>query len=137
MLAKKNPTLERAYEQLIIASKDERARMIYEAREKHLMDERSREYAAGEGRRIAIEKAAKEALKRGLEQGMEKGLEQGMEKGMEKGIEQARKEFAAKNRVAILRLYAKGLSAADSAEALELPESEVEQILTDEKIGFR
>src|SRR5450756_1160340 len=61
-LAKKNPTLEYAYEILKIASMDKEKRMLYEAREKQILDEKSIAYEFEEGKRIAIEKGREEGI---------------------------------------------------------------------------
>jgi predicted transposase/invertase (TIGR01784 family) len=60
-------------------SADERTRMLYEARQLYVMDEKARNDAA---------------LKKGLKEGLAKGLEEGLEKGLEKGAQNKAMEIA-------------------------------------------
>ena len=65
MLAEKNKNIKKAYTVLEILSKDEKARMAYEAREAEVRDQLTR-------------------LKTAEEKGRKEGIETGMEKGIEK-----------------------------------------------------
>ena len=62
MLAKKNKDIKKAYDLLQIISKDEKSRMLYEARQAEISDQLTR-------------------LKSAEAKGMEKGIEKGIEKG--------------------------------------------------------
>ena len=64
MLAKKNKSIEKAYERLEVISQDQQKRMEYEAREKAIRDHNQ---------------MMKEAADRGLKQGIEQGIKQGIE----------------------------------------------------------
>ena len=66
MLATKNEEIKKALSILEIVSQDEKARMIYEAREAEIRDQITR-----------IESAREEGLKEGMEKGIEKGIEEG------------------------------------------------------------
>ncbi|MDD3880197.1 MAG: DUF4351 domain-containing protein, partial [Syntrophomonas sp.] len=66
MLATKNEEIKKALSILEIVSQDEKARMLYEAREAEIRDQITR-----------IESAREEGLKEGMEKGMEKGMEEG------------------------------------------------------------
>jgi predicted transposase/invertase (TIGR01784 family) len=76
MIAKKNKTIEDAFEQLKVISKDEKNRLAYEARQMWIMDQRTRE---------------KQVIRKSREQGREQGREEGrMEGSREKNYENAR-----------------------------------------------
>ena len=66
MLAEKNTDIGNAYNLLKIISKDEKARMAYEAREAELMDQRTRV-------RSALAKGEKIGIKKGKAEGKEEG----------------------------------------------------------------
>ena len=66
MLAEKNKDIKKAYDLLKIISKDEKAKMLYEARQAEISDQLTR-------------------LKSAEEKGIEKGIERGIERGIEKG----------------------------------------------------
>lgn len=80
MLATKNEEIKKALSILEIVSQDEKARMLYEAREAEIRDQITR-----------IESARKEGIKEGMEKGIEKGMKKGMEelavKLINKGID--------------------------------------------------
>ncbi len=98
MLAKKNNDIKKAYDILQIISKDEKARMAYEAREAEVRDQLIR-----------------------IKSAREKGIEEGIEKGIEKGeTEKAIK--VAKN------LLKMGISIKQVAEATEIAVEKVEEI---------
>ena len=71
-----------AYDLLKIISKDEKARMAYEAREAELMDQRTRvKSALAKGEEIGIKKGEEIGVKKGEEIGVKKGEEIGVKKG--------------------------------------------------------
>ena len=71
MIVTKNEVIEKAYVELKRLSQDDEIRMIYEAREKAIMDEFSRNKSAEE-----------RGLRKGLQQGMEKGRQEGLQEGI-------------------------------------------------------
>lgn len=128
-LAKKNPTLEYAYEILRVASMDKEKRMLYEAREKQILDEKSIAYEFGEGKRIAIEKAVAAARIAAIKEGLEEGREKGREEGREEGINVAKMAF-------ILRMHNIGRPVEEIAIVVECSISEVEQVIAGRQAGF-
>ena len=70
MLAEKNTDIGNAYNLLKIISKDEKARMAYEAREAELMDQRTRVWSA-------LEKGEKIGIKKGKAEGKAEGKKEG------------------------------------------------------------
>lgn len=66
MLATKNKEIKKAYNELQVISKDEKARMAYEARDMEIHDQKTR---------------IKSAREKGIKEGMEKGMEKGVKKG--------------------------------------------------------
>jgi len=71
MLSEKNTDIKKAFDLLQIISKDEKARMLYEARQAEISDQLTR---------------LKSAEERGIQTGMERGMERG---ASEKAIEAA------------------------------------------------
>jgi len=71
MLSEKNTDIKKAFDLLQIISKDEKARMLYEARQAEISDQLTR---------------LKSAEERGIQAGMERGMERG---ASEKAIEAA------------------------------------------------
>jgi flagellar biosynthesis/type III secretory pathway protein FliH len=105
MLATKSPEMRETVMVLKELSTDERARLIFEAREKARRDEAARIYGAtkkgmAEGMEKGIEKGMEKGMKKGMDKGMEKGMEKGMKKGMEKGRTEGKAEVA-KNLLAL------------------------------------
>ena len=68
----------------------------------------------------------KEARDEGLEEGIEKGIEKGIVKGIEKGIE---KGEALANQRLIQKWLAKGKTAQEIAELLEVPLKEARRLI--------
>ncbi|KJS89331.1 Rpn family recombination-promoting nuclease/putative transposase, partial [Desulfosporosinus sp. BICA1-9] len=67
MLAEKNKDIKKAYDLLQIISKDEKARMLYDAREAELRDQLTRiETAVNRGKAEGKLEAARNAVKKGL-----------------------------------------------------------------------
>ena len=85
MLAEKNKAIKKAYTVLEILSKDEKARMAYEAREAEVRDQLTR-------------------LKTAEEKGMEKGIEKGIEKIIMLQLEQRIKEIPSEFKQKISKL---------------------------------
>lgn len=79
-LAKENPYLEEAYEDLLKMSQDEDKRREYEARERAIRDYQYFQQAA--------ERALKEGHEKGREQGFQQGIQQGIQQGVQQGIQQ-------------------------------------------------
>ena len=94
MLAEKNTDIGNAYNLLKIISKDEKARMAYEAREAELMDQRTRVRSAlAKGEEIGIKKGKAQIIHALLRGGMgvdETASMAGMEK---KEVEQIQKRI--------------------------------------------
>ena len=70
-------------------NQDDLERMRYQARQKALMDERSRLHSA---HLDGLEEGLKKGLEQGREEGREQGREEGREQGREEGREQSREE---------------------------------------------
>ena len=128
-LAKKNPTLEYAYEILKIASMDKEKKMLYEAREKQILDEKSIAYEFGEGHRIALEKAVAAARIVAIKEGREEGREEGIAQGRAEGVNMVKKAY-------ILRMHKIGRSEEEIAIVAECSILEVEQIISGSQAGF-
>lgn len=80
MLAKKNKEIKKAFNLLEIISNDEKARMLYEAREAEIKDQATR-------LQEAEEKGIKEGIARGVEEGKEKGMIEVAIKLLGEGVE--------------------------------------------------
>ena len=102
MLAEKNTDIGKAYNLLKIISKDEKARMAYEAREAELMDQRTR---------------VRSALAKGEEIGIKKGEEIGIKKGKAEGKAEI-----------IHALLRGGMGVDETASMAGMEKKEVEQI---------
>jgi predicted transposase/invertase (TIGR01784 family) len=76
MLARKNENIKTAYEILDNASRDEKKRLAYEARQMAIMDEESR-----------IDEAREEGLKEGLKEGIERGKMETVKAMLNEGID--------------------------------------------------
>jgi len=100
LMARKNRTLAYAFHELKVAGMDEQTRRVYEAREKQLLDERSR-----------------------ISEALDQGREKGREEGREEGRRQERIEL-------IRRLSAGGASIEQIISLLSLSWEEVEKALT-------
>lgn len=70
MLAKKNKDIKKAYDLLQIISKDEKARMLYEAEQAEISDQLTR-----------IKSAEEKGIKKGIAQGITQGITQGINQG--------------------------------------------------------
>jgi len=114
-MADNNSTLAYAYNELDRASMDEMTRLRYEAREKALMDERSR---VSEGYDEGFQLGVQQGKQQGLEQGLERGLEQGLEQGVLLGMQRAKNEIAK-------QLVSNGVTLHDEAALLGLSEEEL------------
>jgi predicted transposase/invertase (TIGR01784 family) len=110
MLATKTPAMGKAVARLKQLSADERARLLYEARELALMDERTRI----KGARI---------------EGREEGREEGLEEGRKEGREEGRKEGEREKALEMARnLLACGVDVDIIAESSGLPLDEIKAI---------
>ena len=78
MLAKKNEDIKKAYDILKIVSQDEKARMVYEAREAEIKDQLTR-----------IKSARKKGIEDGIKKGIEKGVKDVAKNLLEKGMKAA------------------------------------------------
>ncbi|WP_425449786.1 Rpn family recombination-promoting nuclease/putative transposase [Dethiothermospora halolimnae] len=98
-------------------SADEKARQLYLAREKALLDQKS----AMVYQKIKL----KEAEEKGMQRGLEKGIEKGLEKGIEKGIEKGKKE----EKILVARqALQKGIDIDTVVDITELDREEVEKL---------
>jgi predicted transposase/invertase (TIGR01784 family) len=79
MLAEKNKDIWSAYSLLKIISNDEEARMVYEAREAELMDQRTRIRSAEE---MGVKKGEEIGIKKGEEIGIKKIIQALLARGM-------------------------------------------------------
>ena len=102
MHAKNDDEIKEAYDYLQVISKDREKRMVYEARQAWLMDQRTREKIA-------------------REEGIQKGIQEGIQEGMQKGIEKE-KLNTAKN------LLSLGMSIVDIAKVTGLKVEEIEKL---------
>jgi predicted transposase/invertase (TIGR01784 family) len=101
MIAEKNKKVGQAYGRLEVLSKDERAYLLYEARERERVDNLMRENSA-------------------REEGREEGKEEGREEGTELGIELAKQVF---------KLHLDNKSPEEIAKICKLPIEDVKAIL--------
>jgi predicted transposase/invertase (TIGR01784 family) len=75
-------------------------------------------------------KAKEEGLREGFEQGVEEGIEKGIEEGIEKGIEQGiEKGIEKEQQKAILGFYDLGIEVVKIAQALNVTEEKVNQVV--------
>ena len=79
-MAKENPYLEEACEDLLEMSQDKEKRREYEARERAIRDYEHFKHAA--------ERAAERALREGHEKGMRQGIQEGRQQGIQQGTRQ-------------------------------------------------
>lgn len=107
MLAKNDKEIDQAYKRLLEISTDDKQRMVYEARELWLMDQRTREA---------------EALDKGIAEGIEQGLEQGLDKGRAEGIADNQRKTA-------LRALKAGLPIETIIEITDLSEDEIKNLI--------
>ena len=120
-MSETNKYLGEAYETLEKLSADERKRLEYEAREKALHDYNTiKQYYTKAGLEKGIEIGRGQGFQEGQEQGFQEGQEQGLERGIKIGQEQTRQVF---------RLHMAGKSPAEIAEACQLTENKVREIL--------
>ena len=120
-MSETNKYLGEAYETLEKLSADERKRLEYEAREKALHDYNTiKQYYTKAGLEKGIEIGRGQGFQEGQEQGFQEGQEQGIERGIKIGQEQTRQVF---------RLHMAGKSPAEIAEACQLTENKVREIL--------
>lgn len=106
MLARNNPYLKEAYEELKRLSADEEKRLEYEAREKAIRDQMS-----------LISSYRREGLEQGIEQGIQRGIGQGIQRG---------------RRMTLISLafgmIKKGMSAPEISEMLEMDSDDIQKI---------
>ena len=77
------------------------------------------------------DKLIAEGLEQGIKQGFEQGIQEGMEKGIEKGIEKGVEKGLQEEKInTIHRMANLGFLVAQIAASVELPEEEVERILS-------
>ncbi|MDR1481422.1 MAG: Rpn family recombination-promoting nuclease/putative transposase, partial [Synergistaceae bacterium] len=115
MLAAKNPSIKQTVDILKRLSRDRKARLIYDAREKAMMDERAR-------MRGEYNKGKTEGKEEGMEEGMQKGIEEGMQRGMEEGMERGKIEVAR-------NLLAEGMSPEVIARSVKLPIEKIRELM--------
>ena len=130
MLATKNKDIGNAFDLLKIISKDEKARMAYEAREAELMDQRTRvksafmkgeEIGIKKGEEIGIKKGEEIGIKKGEEIGIKKGEETGIKKGEEIGIKKGEETGAKKSKKKIVReLLTRGMPVEEVASIVDM-----------------
>ena len=107
VLAQKNKDIKSAYDLLQIISQDEKARMIYEARQAEIHDQLTRLHSAhqkgkaegkAEGRAEGLAEGKAEGLAEGkaegLAEGKAEGLAKGLAEGKAEGLEEAKINFA-------------------------------------------
>jgi predicted transposase/invertase (TIGR01784 family) len=107
MLAAKVPEIQDAYGVLRKLSENERVRLLYESREKAIIDEQARLYVAS---------------KEGLAKGLEKGRAEGLKKGRAEGIEEAKLEVAQ-------NLLTAGMPPDAVAKAVKLPLKRIQKLI--------
>ena len=106
MIATKNEVIEKAYVELKRLSQDEEIRRIYEAREKAIMDEFSRNKSAEE---------------KGRRQGLQEGRREGMEKGIQVGKQEEKTQI-------VKQMLQSGLDNTIIANCTNLSMEEIEKI---------
>jgi len=112
------PTLAYTYNELHRASMDEMTRLRYDAREKAMMDERSR-----------VSEAYDEGFHQGFQQGKQEGLEQWLEQEKQKGLEQGVLVGIQRVKNAVVKqLISNGATLHDVTTLLGLSEEEVKQL---------
>ena len=121
MLATRNSVIEKAYVELKRLSQDEETRMLYEAREKAIMDEFSR-------RKSAEEKGRKEGLQEGLQKGKQEGLQEGLEKGLQEGLEKGLQESIQEKTQSAKQMIDDGLDVNIIMKYTNLPMDYIEKI---------
>ena len=72
------------------------------------------------------QKSEEIGMQRGLEKGMERGMQRGLKKGIEKGLNEGELKKA---KVAIPKLFVRGMSVEDIADTLEVSVDLVRQTL--------
>ena len=77
MIANDDKEIKEEYDYLQVISKDREKRMVYEARQAWLMDQRTRE-------KVAREEGMREGIQEGIQEGIREGMQEGMQKGAEK-----------------------------------------------------
>ena len=115
-MAKDNPEIAEAYEELQRLSADDIKRYQYEAREKAIRDYNFM-------MSINLEKG----MEQGLQQGLQKGMEQGLQKGMEQGLRQGLDEARIKDISALMKTM--GWSAETAMENLQIPQEKRKEYL--------
>ena len=93
--AQKNKDIKSAYDLLQIISQDEKARMIYEARQAEIHDQLTRLHSAHQkGKAEGLAEGKVEGLAEGKAEGFEEGKAEGLEEGRAEGLEEAKINFA-------------------------------------------
>lgn len=125
----KNPEICKAIEALIMLSQDDIERLRYQARQKSLLDEKSRLHSAhldgieeglSKGREEGFEQGLVQGLEQGREQGLEQGLEQGREQGLEQGLAQGHREGLIENILFCQQVLGKTLNTEESLQSLSV-----------------
>ncbi|WP_425420770.1 hypothetical protein [Phaeodactylibacter xiamenensis] len=75
-----------------------------------------------------IQELKAQAMREGRNTGIQKGLKEGLKEGLEKGKWQ-------KTRLFVFRADRKGMSIADIAELVDLPEEEVEALIQEVRLN--
>ena len=79
-----------------------------------------------------IQELKAQVMREGRNTGIQKGLEEGLEEGLKEGLEKGKWQ---KTRLFVFRADRKGVSVADIAELVDLPEEEVEALIQEVRLS--
>lgn len=138
MVAKTDPHIQKAYDQLLYMSGNEEKRLLYEARQKALNDYNTQMYSNwhdgySEGEKRGYREGEKQGYKEGEKQGYKEGEKQGYREGEKKGYKEGEKEgYKEGEEKKLIELICKKMkkncSAEEIADLLEEDKEKVEAI---------
>ena len=146
MVAKTNPHIQKAYDQLLYMSGNEEKRLLYEARQKAINDYNTQMYSNWhdgysegekrgyrEGEKQGYKEGEKQGYREGEKQGYKEGEKQGYREGEKKGYKEGEKEgYKEGEEKKLIELICKKMkkncSAEEIADLLEEDKAKVETI---------
>ena len=130
MVAKTDPHIQKAYDQLLYMSGNEEKRLLYEARQKALNDYNTQMYSNWHNGYSEGEKRGyREGEKQGYKEGEKQGYREGEKKGYKEGEKEGYKEGEEKKLIELIcKKMKKNCSAEEIADLLEEDKAKVETI---------
>ena len=130
MVAKTDPHIQKAYDQLLYMSGNEEKRLLYEARQKAINDYNTQMYSNWhDGYSEGEKRGYREGEKQGDKEGEKQGYREGEKKGYKEGEKEGYKEGEEKKLIELIcKKMKKNCSAEEIADLLEEDKAKVETI---------